>query len=65
MVIILAVAFVIVIIAVAISSSNNTRTDNNEWEAVHKHPVGSWREENGPGSFTIYDVTVQSARKLT
>lgn len=54
MVIILGV-ILIILIAIAISSSNSTKTDNNQWETVHRHSDGSWREENGPGSFTIYD----------
>ena len=32
-----------------------SNTDSGEWEKIRNHPEGSWREENGPGSFTIYD----------
>ena len=55
MVIILVIVLAIIIMAVAISGSGSKTTGNNQWEQVHRHPDGSWREEHGPGSFTIYD----------
>ena len=58
MVIILIVALVILII-VAISISNSNTAGSDQREQVHSHPDGNWREDNGPGSFTIYEKKVQ------
>ena len=52
---ILLVIVVIIIIAVAIPRSGSKAVRENRSEPVHRHSDGSWREENGPGSFTIYD----------
>lgn len=55
MVIILVIVVAIILIAIGISASSSKTSGDSQWEQVHRHPDGSWREDNGPGSFTIYD----------
>ena len=55
MVIILVIVVGIILIAVGISGSSTKTSGDSQWEQVHRHLDGSWREDNGPGSFTIYD----------
>ena len=67
MLIFLAIVVVLLVIyAVAKSGRSQSQSesrlpyydDSAEWNKIRSHPEGSWREENGPGSFRIYDKKV-------
>ena len=55
MIILLVVFLAIVILVAANSSGSGEPSEYSQWERIHRHSEGSWREENGPGSFTIYE----------